>query len=58
MTSFLATLAVMLLALAGLAIGRFFGRRPPAGSCGGLSCIPGATCAACPRHRQEGCEDE
>lgn len=54
MIAFLASLAITLLALAGLGIGLIFGRRPPAGSCGGLSCIPHARCAACPRHRREG----
>lgn len=54
MVTFLATLAITLLALAGLGIGLAFGRRPLAGSCGGLSCVPGAECAACPRHRTEG----
>jgi hypothetical protein len=51
MITFLATLGILLLALAGLGIGLVCGRRPPAGSCSGLSCIPGADC---PRQRMEG----
>lgn len=54
MTTFLATLGILLLALAGLGIGPVFGRRPPAGSCGGLTCIPGASCTACRRQKMEG----
>lgn len=53
MATFLLTLAILLLALAGLGLGLFFGRRPPAGSCGGLACIPGAACAGCARRRGE-----
>ena len=58
MVTFLATLAITLLALAGLGIGLVFGRRPPAGSCGGITCIPGAACAACPQHRTDGDEHD
>ncbi|MDH5452134.1 MAG: hypothetical protein OEY05_10495 [Paracoccaceae bacterium] len=58
MITFLATLGITLLALAGLGIGLVFGRNPPAGSCGGLTCIPGTTCAACPRHQTEGDEHD
>ncbi len=50
----MATLAlvfgVILLAMAGLALGVLAGRAPPRGSCGGLGC---ASCAACPRRRNQ-----
>lgn len=36
-TLILATL-LFLIATAGMAVGLFFGRRPPQGSCGGLGC--------------------
>lgn len=39
--------AIFLLAAAGLAIGLILGRGPIEGSCGGLACIKGASCAGC-----------
>lgn len=54
MATFLITLGVILLAFSGLAVGAIFGRAPIKGSCGGLSCIPGADCAACPNHGHKG----
>lgn len=51
MATFILTFLLLLLALAGLGLGLFFGRGAPAGSCGGLACIPGADCAGCPRHK-------
>ena len=49
MAEFLIAFGLILLALGGLAVGVFFGRAPLKGSCGGLSCIHGAQCAACPK---------
>ena len=49
MVNFLITFGLVLLAFAGLSLGAIFGRPPIKGSCGGLSCIPGADCAACPK---------
>lgn len=49
MALFVITFGLFLLAFAGLAVGAIFGRAPLKGSCGGLSCIPGADCAACAR---------
>ncbi len=53
MTTFLLTFAIILLAFAGLALGVILGRAPIKGSCGGLACIPGADCAACPNHSEK-----
>lgn len=44
-------LIVILLSVAGLAAGLFFGRAPIKGSCGGLSCISKLECSVCPRRR-------
>lgn len=49
MGTLILTLLVILLAVAGLAVGVLLGRAPLKGSCGGLSC--GGACAACPRKR-------
>jgi hypothetical protein len=54
MTTFLLTLGLILLAFAGLSLGVMFGRAPIKGSCGGLACIPGADCAACPNRSKAG----
>jgi uncharacterized protein len=54
MGQFLITLGIVLLAVGGLSLGVIMGRPPIKGSCGGLSCIPGAGCAACPRKAKKG----
>lgn len=54
MAVFMITFALVLLAVAGLSIGAILGRAPIKGSCGGVSCIPGADCAACPKRDRKG----
>lgn len=49
MMTFLITLALVVLAIGGLSLGVILGREPIKGSCGGLACIPDASCAACPK---------
>lgn len=51
MSTFILSFLVFLLAMAGLALGLIFGRAPLRGSCGGLSCVKGADCAACPKRK-------
>lgn len=51
MQIFLLTLCLMLLSVAGLAVGLLFGRAPIKGSCGGLACIDGGNCEACGRKK-------
>jgi hypothetical protein len=43
---------VFLLAAGGLGLGLALGRGPARGSCGGVSCVAGDACAACPRRRR------
>jgi hypothetical protein len=50
MMTFLLAFCLVLLAFAGLSLAVIFGRAPIKGSCGGLACIPGTDCAACPNH--------
>lgn len=47
MGTFILTFVLILLAIAGLALGVIFGRAPIKGSCGGVSCIKGGDCGAC-----------
>ncbi|MEC5324907.1 (Na+)-NQR maturation NqrM [Aurantimonas sp. A3-2-R12] len=54
MGTFLLAFAIILLAIAGLALGVMFGRMPLRGSCGGLSCIKDAECGACRRRTGAG----
>lgn len=49
MATFGMTLGVILLAIAGLSLGVMLGRPPIKGSCGGLACVPGVSCSACPK---------
>lgn len=45
---------ILLLAIAGLAIGVLAGRAPIKGSCGGLACIKGIDCGVCKaKHRKD-----
>ena len=53
METILLSLIIILLAIAGLAIGVFFGREPINGSCGGLACHKGLSCATCVAKRQK-----
>jgi hypothetical protein len=61
MPELLASILVIALAIAGLALGLLCGRRPVQGSCGGLNNIPGMSsdCGGacrkpCPRRRRDG----
>ncbi len=55
MTTILASIVIVLLAIGGLAVGVMAGRRPIAGSCGGLGqCGLKLECASCPNHPREG----
>lgn len=54
MQTFLLTLCLMVLSIAGLALGLLFGRGPIKGSCGGLACVEGADCEACGRRKGDG----
>ena len=51
MAIFIFTLAIILASGAGLATGVLLGRAPLRGSCGGITCVKGAACAACEAHR-------
>lgn len=43
---------VFVLAAGGLGLGLVLGRGPLRGSCGGVDCVAGDACAACPRTRR------
>ena len=45
METFILAFILILLAVAGLAVGVMFGRAPIKGSCGGLSCAGDGACA-------------
>lgn len=49
MQTILLTIVVFLLAFLALCTGVMLGRPPLRGSCGGLSCLKGIECGACPR---------
>ena len=49
MTTFVLSLVIVLLSIAGLATGVLFGRPALHGSCGGVACVKGASCGACGR---------
>ncbi len=51
MGTFILSFLIFLLAMAGLALGLIFGHAPLRGSCGGLSCVKDADCAACPKRK-------
>ncbi len=52
MITFLLSLCIVLLAFAGLSLGVILGGAPIKGSCGGLACMRGADCAACPNYSE------
>ena len=47
MGTFLLAFGLILVSLAGLGVGVMFGRPPLKGSCGGLACAKGISCAGC-----------
>ncbi|MFQ6549652.1 hypothetical protein AADZ90_016995 [Aestuariibius sp. 2305UL40-4] len=51
METILFALAIILLAIAGMAIGVIAGRPPIKGSCGGLACAKGISCGVCKARR-------
>ena len=53
METVILTFAIVILAIAGLAIGVMAGRAPIKGSCGGLTCLKGISCGACKAKRAE-----
>jgi len=53
---FLFALVIFLAAFLGLAMGLMLTGRPPKGSCGGLACVGGGACDACPRRSTETAE--
>lgn len=58
MNTFLVVLAVMLLIVAGMAVGVLLGRKPLAGSCGGMSAVGlDGACDICGGDKQK-CEEE
>lgn len=52
---FLLGLAVVFMAVGGLALGLALGRGPVKGSCGGMACLKDVACEGCP-HRKSGDE--
>ncbi|MEJ2017613.1 MAG: (Na+)-NQR maturation NqrM [Maritimibacter sp.] len=53
MMEFLLVLAMFLIAASAMALGVFFGRKPIQGSCGGMDCIKGYDCEACPNRQNK-----
>jgi hypothetical protein len=49
MITFLFTLVIFVVSIAGLAVGVLLKRQPLRGACGSLVCLPGASCGACRR---------
>ena len=47
MTTVFLAFVIILLAIAGLAVGVMLGRAPIKGSCGGLACAKGIDCGVC-----------
>ena len=48
MATFILTLGIIAVAFIALSLGVILGCAPIKGSCGGLACVPGADCVACP----------
>jgi len=51
METFIFAFVIILLAIAGLAVGVIAGRAPIKGSCGGLACVKGVDCGVCKAKR-------
>ena len=56
MATFLLVLVVMLVSIAGLALGVLFGGSPIKGSCGGLAGAAGVGCGACSKPPEQRCD--
>lgn len=52
MATIILTFVILVLGMAGLAVGVLCGRTPIKGSCGGISCIKGIDCGACTKKRK------
>lgn len=53
METMILSLGLILLSVAGLALGVIMGRASIRGSCGGVACIKGADCAGCAKRYSE-----
>lgn len=54
MTTLFLAFVIILLAIAGLAVGVMVGRAPIKGSCGGLACVKGIDCGLCKARASRG----
>lgn len=57
METFLATFLVMMLVVAGMAVGYVFTGRQIKGSCGGINNIDGDSCSVCGRPAGDSCDN-
>ena len=53
METLLLTFLILLLAIAGLAVGALAGRAPLKGSCGSQACLKGINCSICKAKRKK-----